>query len=95
MYTEIMLITEEPEKKSHPFFYTGWLFCCLQSILLWKRNAYLKKIIYAFSLIFSNLLKCPNSPILQAIRAFCFCGKPRITRSDFLYFSYQTWLKSW
>ncbi|MBT9800343.1 hypothetical protein GPL27_30140 [Hungatella hathewayi] len=46
-------------------------------------------------LIFSYLLKCPNSSILSAIRAFFFCGKPRISRSNFLYFSYQTWLKSW
>ena len=53
------------------------------------------KIIYVFFLIFSYLLKCPNSPILSAIRAFCFCGKPHISRSTFLYFSYQTWLKSW
>ena len=53
------------------------------------------KIIYVFFLIFSYLLKCPNSPILSAIRAFCFCGKPHISRSNFLYFSYQTWLKSW
>ena len=53
------------------------------------------EIIYVFFLIFSYLLKCPNSPILSAIRAFCFCGKPHISRSNFLYFSYQTWLKSW
>ena len=53
------------------------------------------KIIYVFFLIFSYLLKCPNSPILSAIRAFCFCGKPHISRSIFLYFRYQAWLKSW
>lgn len=41
------------------------------------------------------LLKCPQSLILSALRAFCFCGKPHISRSIFLYFLYQTWLKSW
>ena len=53
------------------------------------------KIIYAFLTIFLYLLKCPQSLILSALRAFCFCGKPHISRSIFLYFRYQAWLKSW
>ncbi len=62
-----------------------------------KYNSYkkLKKIIYAFLTIFLYLLKCPQSLNLSALRAFCFCGKPHISRSIFLYFRYQTWLKSW
>ena len=56
---------------------------------------YLYKIIYVFLTIFLYLLKCPQSLILSALRAFCFCGKPHISRSIFLYFLYQTWLKSW
>lgn len=55
----------------------------------------LTEIIYAFLTIFLYLLKCPQSLILSALRAFCFCGKPHISRSIFLYFRYQTWLKSW
>ena len=55
----------------------------------------LKKIIYIFLTIFLYLLKCPQSLILSALRAFCFCGKPHISRSIFLYFRYQAWLKSW
>jgi AraC family transcriptional regulator, melibiose operon regulatory protein len=55
----------------------------------------LSKIIYVFLTIFLYLLKCPQSLILSALRAFCFCGKPHISRSIFLYFLYQTWLKSW
>lgn len=55
----------------------------------------LDKIIYIFLTIFLYLLKCPQSLILSALRAFCFCGKPHISRSIFLYFLYQTWLKSW
>ncbi|MFR8936326.1 MAG: bacteriohemerythrin [Agathobacter rectalis] len=54
-----------------------------------------KKIIYVFLTIFLYLLKCPQSLILSALRAFCFCGKPHISRSIFLYFRYQAWLKSW
>ena len=53
------------------------------------------QIIYVFLTIFLYLLKCPQSLILSALRAFCFCGKPHISRSIFLYFLYQTWLKSW
>ena len=53
------------------------------------------QIIYAFLTIFLYLLKCPQSLILSALRAFCFCGKPHISRSIFLYFRYQAWLKSW
>ena len=57
--------------------------------------ANLKKIIYVFLTIFLYLLKCPQSLILSALRAFCFCGKAHIPRSIFLYFRYQSWLKSW
>ena len=53
------------------------------------------QIIYVFLTIFLYLLKCPQSLILSALRAFCFCGKSHIPRSIFLYFRYQSWLKSW
>ena len=56
---------------------------------------FLIQIIYVFLTIFLYLLKCPQSLILSALRAFFFCGKPHISRSIFLYFLYQTWLKSW
>ena len=56
---------------------------------------YFTQIIYVFLTIFLYLLKCPQSLILSALRAFCFCGKPHISRSIFLYFRYQAWLKSW
>ena len=55
----------------------------------------LGEIIYVFLTIFLYLLKCPQSLILSALRAFCFCGKAHIPRSIFLYFRYQSWLKSW
>ena len=55
----------------------------------------LGEIIYVFLTIFLYLLKCPQSLILSALRAFCFCCKPHISRSIFLYFRYQSWLKSW
>ena len=55
----------------------------------------LNKIIYVFLTIFLYLPKCPQSLILSALRAFFFCGKPHISRSIFLYFRYQAWLKSW
>ena len=58
-------------------------------------EGYLEEIIYVFLTIFLYLLKCPQSLILSALRAFCFCGKPHISRSIFLYFRYQSWLKSW
>ena len=60
-----------------------------------KSTNYLDEIIYIFLTIFLYLLKCPQSLILSALRAFCFCGKPHISRSIFLYFRYQAWLKSW
>ena len=60
-----------------------------------EKTKYLYKIIYVFLTIFLYLLKCPQSLILWALRAFCICGKPHISRSIFLYFRYQTWLKSW
>lgn len=56
---------------------------------------YYNEIIYVFLTIFLYLLKCPQSLILSALRAFCFCGKSHIPRSIFLYFRYQSWLKSW
>ena len=55
----------------------------------------IEEIIYVFLTIFLYLPKCPQSLILSALRAFCFCGKPHISRSIFLYFRYQSWLKSW
>ena len=55
----------------------------------------LAKIIYVFLTIFLYLLKCPQSLILSALRAFCLCGKPHISRLIFLYFPCQSWLKSW
>ena len=60
-----------------------------------ERVKYFTEIIYVFLTIFLYLLKCPQSLILSALRAFCFCGKPHISRSIFLYFRYQAWLKSW
>ena len=53
------------------------------------------QIIYVFLTIFLYLLKCPQSLILSALRAFCLCGKPHISRLIFLYFPCQSWLKSW
>ena len=67
----------------------------LSYILYVKKIENLYEIIYIFLTIFLYLLKCPQSLILSALRAFCFCGKPRISRSIFLYFPYQSWLKSW
>ena len=66
----------------------------LEEIIQTYHN-YVAKIIYVFLTIFLYLLKCPQSLILSALRAFCFCGKPHISRSIFLYFRYQAWLKSW
>ena len=60
-----------------------------------KVETMFKEIIYVFLTIFSYLLKRPQSLILSALRAFFFCGKPHISRSIFLYFRYQAWLKSW
>ena len=60
-----------------------------------KVETMFKEIIYVFLTIFLYLLKCPQSLILSALRAFFFCGKPHISRSIFLYFRYQAWLKSW
>ena len=59
------------------------------------KDSNLREIIYVFLTIFLYLPKCPQSLILSALRAFCFCGKPRISRSIFLYFPCQSWLKSW
>ena len=52
--------------------------------------------LYMSLTIFLYLLKCLQSLILSALRAFFFfCGKPHISRSIFLYFRYQARLKSW
>ena len=64
-------------------------------IVDFEKDSELNEIIYVFLTIFLYLLKCPQSLILSALRAFCFCGKPHISRSIFLYFRYQAWLKSW
>ena len=66
-----------------------------EDFLIGKSYDDLIQIIYVFLTIFLYLLKCPQSLILSALRAFCFCGKPHISRSIFLYFRYQAWLKSW
>ena len=66
-----------------------------EDFLIGKSYDDLIQIIYVFLTIFLYLLKCPQSLILSALRAFFFCGKPHISRSIFLYFLYQTWLKSW
>lgn len=80
------------------FFRDKWTTLTLGIISFFYNIIYyfdFKQIIYAFLTIFLYLLKCPQSLILSALRAFCFCGKPHISRSIFLYFRYQTWLKSW
>ena len=61
----------------------------------WSAPKVKKEIIYVFLTIFLYLLKCPQSLILSALRAFCLCGKPHISRLIFLYFPCQSWLKSW
>ena len=72
-----------------------YIFRLLIPLIIFENINNLLEIIYAFLTIFLYLLKCPQSLILSALRAFCFCGKPHISRSIFLYFRYQTWLKSW
>ena len=67
----------------------------LMSMLKSNLHTVFKKIIYVFLTIFLYLLKCPQSLILSALRAFCLCGKPHISRLIFLYFPCQSWLKSW
>ncbi|MBS7140835.1 MAG: LacI family DNA-binding transcriptional regulator, partial [Clostridiales bacterium] len=44
------------------------------AFLNFLNNIY-QEIIYVFLTIFLYLLKCPQSLILSALRAFCFCGK--------------------
>ena len=63
--------------------------------IMMENETNLDEIIYVFLTIFLYLLKCPQSLILSALRAFFFYGKPHISRSIFLYFRYQAWLKSW
>ena len=65
--------------------------CAIMSVFIYI----LLEIIYVFLTIFLYLLKCPQSLILSALRAFCLCGKPHISRLIFLYFPCQSWLKSW
>ena len=69
--------------------------CYIPMCKRYETQKFIKQIIYVFLTIFLYLLKCPQSLILSALRAFCFCGKPHISRSIFLYFRYQSWLKSW
>ena len=64
-------------------------------LINWYFDKILIEIIYVFLTIFLYLLKCPQSLILSALRAFCLCGKPHISRLIFLYFPCQSWLKSW
>ena len=88
-----------------PFWYNPWLILRpkvvhylpkkMGGLSAARRFSILIEIIYVFLTIFLYLLKCPQSLILSALRAFCFCGKPHISRSIFLYFRYQAWLKSW
>ena len=73
----------------------GAIYSVLKNEINWDLNNDVLEIIYVFLTIFLYLLKCPQSLILSALRAFCFCGKPHISRSIFLYFRYQAWLKSW
>ena len=84
------------QKKILYFIYggaqSGDAYC--RELLKYLFKIYIK-IIYVFLTIFLYLLKCPQSLILSALRAFCFCGKAHIPRSIFLYFRYQSWLKSW
>ena len=79
-----------------PLFCLHYLVSGSYDIIMTQEEANnLSEIIYVFLTIFLYLLKCPQSLILSALRAFCFCGKPRISRSIFLYFPCQSWLKSW
>mgnify|MGYP000770990030 CR=1 FL=1 len=88
-----------------PFWYNPWLILRpkvvhylpkkMGGLSAARRFSILIEIIYVFLTIFLYLPKCPQSLILSALRAFCFCGKPRISRSIFLYFPCQSWLKSW
>jgi hypothetical protein len=89
----------EENNRAHviPRFVTleGQLYCLAFHNIGKTMAEKFNKIIYIFLTIFLYLLKCPQSLILSALRAFCFCGKPHISRSIFLYFRYQAWLKSW
>ena len=49
------------------------------------------KIIYHFFPIFSYLIKCPQSLILSALRAFLLSVHVRISGHIFLCFPSQTW----
>ena len=54
-------------------------------------NWYFDKIIYHFFLIFLYLIKCPQSLILSALRAFLLSVHVRISGYIFLCFPSQTW----
>ena len=86
--------TYEKNRRRRPKEFRDWNYICCSTYGN-PRSKGLYKIIYVFLTIFLYLLKCPQSLILSALRAFCFCGKPHISRSIFLYFRYQAWLKSW
>ena len=91
---QIIFLTSSPEfaLESYEVRAQGYI---LKPVSQEKLSKELNEIIYVFLTIFLYLLKCPQSLILSALRAFCFCGKPHISRSIFLYFRYQAWLKSW
>ena len=108
--SNVLQLTEKHLVTNHISLYVGYSKNCIKPsrgsrkitnttnsyrILLEEFKLLYKKIIYVFLTIFLYLLKCPQSLILSALRAFCFCGKPHISRSIFLYFRYQAWLKSW
>ena len=88
-YTKLKDVCKQSQNTAHQKYYDAFLSADQLTV---KKFI---KIIYVFLTIFLYLLKCPQSFILSALRAFCFCGKPRISRSIFLYFRYQAWLKSW
>ena len=85
-------IPEETDRSERSPYLNIGTYVVLHKLI---QDCKLKEIIYVFLTIFLYLLKCPQSLILSALRAFFFCGKPHISRSIFLYFLYQTWLKSW
>lgn len=59
MYTEIMLITEEPEKKSHPFFLYRMAFLLSSKYFIMEKECvFIMKLYMLFPLsfqIFSNV----------------------------------------
>ena len=64
------------------------------TLYVFKINRRLKEfnqIIYHFFLIFLYLIKCPQSLILSALRAFLLSVHVRISGYIFLCFPSQTW----